>query len=220
MGFLTDLKIRTASPSAKEYLLADGDGLYLRVRSTSKSWLYRYKSDDKQVKVGLGAYPTVTLAMARTLTKEANALRALGTDPQDARREQQEQAKIAKMNTFELMARSWLESASKDRIWSAGYKSKVTRHLEIHVFPWVGDKAMEAIRPPEIVRCLHRIKDRGNLETAQRVREAVQHVISTLWIRAYWSPPRTSSTTVLGACQHRAAATTPPSLTYSYLASS
>ncbi|OWT62031.1 hypothetical protein [Candidimonas nitroreducens] len=33
------------------------------------------------------------------------------------------------MNTFELMARAWLESASKDRVWSAGYKSKVTRHL-------------------------------------------------------------------------------------------
>ncbi|HET7154847.1 MAG TPA: site-specific integrase, partial [Hyphomicrobiaceae bacterium] len=28
----------------------------------------------------------------------------------------------------------------------------------------------------EVVRCLHRIKERGNLETAQRVREAVQHV--------------------------------------------
>ncbi|MCK9513416.1 MAG: integrase arm-type DNA-binding domain-containing protein [Pigmentiphaga sp.] len=81
----------------------------MRVRATSKSWLYRYKSDEKQVKIGLGAYPTVTLTIARTLTKEANALRAQGIDPQDARREQQEQAKIAKMNTFELMARAWLE---------------------------------------------------------------------------------------------------------------
>lgn len=176
MGFLTDLKIRTLSPSTKEQMLNDGDGLYLRVRASSKSWLYRYKSGTKQIKIGLGAYPTITLAMARELTREANTLRAQGIDPQDARREQQEQAKIAKMNTFKLMARAWLESAGKDRVWSAGYKSKVTRHLEIHVFPWVGDKAMEAIRPPEIVRCLHRIKDRGNLETAQRVREAVQHV--------------------------------------------
>lgn len=36
MGFLADLKVRTAAPRAKEYLLADGDGLYLRVRTTSK----------------------------------------------------------------------------------------------------------------------------------------------------------------------------------------
>lgn len=35
---------------------------------------------------------------------------------------------------------------------------------------------MTSIAPTEIVRCLHRIKERGHLETAQRVREAVQHV--------------------------------------------
>lgn len=50
------------------------------------------------------------------------------------------------------------------------------RHLELHIFPWVGALIMEAIKPTELVRCLHRIKERGNLETAQRVREAVQHV--------------------------------------------
>ena len=35
---------------------------------------------------------------------------------------------------------------------------------------------MDSIAPTELVRCLHRIKERGHLETAQRVREAVQHV--------------------------------------------
>lgn len=176
MGFLTDLKIRTAAPRNKEYLVADGDGLYLRVRTASKSWLYRYKSGKKQLKMGLGSYPIVTLAAARDIARDANALRAQGIDPLDARRAQQEQAELAMINTFELIARAWLKSASKDREWSAGYKNKVTRHLEIHVFPWVGNKAIDSIKPTEIVRCLHRIKDRGNLETAQRVREAVQDV--------------------------------------------
>jgi len=176
MGFLTDLKIRTTPSRAREYLLADGDGLYLRVRATSKSWLYRYKSGNKQLKIGLGAYPTVTLAMAREAAKKANAQRAQGIDPRGYRREQEEQAALAKVNTFEPMARAWLKSASKDREWSAGYKKKVTRHLEIHVFPWVGDKMITSIKPTEIVRCLHRIKDRGHLEMAQRVRETVQHV--------------------------------------------
>jgi hypothetical protein len=46
MGFLTDLKIRTLSPSAKEQMLNDGDGLYLRMRASSKSWLCRYKSGE------------------------------------------------------------------------------------------------------------------------------------------------------------------------------
>jgi len=77
MGFLTDLKIRTLPPSAKEQMLNDGDGLYLRVRTSSKSWLYRYKPGEKQIKIGLGAYPTVTLAMARTHQRGEHARCAL-----------------------------------------------------------------------------------------------------------------------------------------------
>jgi hypothetical protein len=45
-----------------------------KVGSTATS----HKSDEKQIKIGLSAYPTITLAMARELTREANALRAQG----------------------------------------------------------------------------------------------------------------------------------------------
>lgn len=69
-----------------------------------------------------------------------------------------------------------LSAAHKDRLWSANYAGKVIRHLELHVFPWIGRFPMGSIAPTELVRCLHRIKERGHLETAQRVREAVQHV--------------------------------------------
>lgn len=58
MGFLTDLKVRTAAPRAKEYLLADGDGLYLRIRPASKSWLYRYKIGTKNL--SSGSVPTLS----------------------------------------------------------------------------------------------------------------------------------------------------------------
>lgn len=65
-----------------------------------------------ELKIGLGAYPIVTLAMARELARDTSTLRVQGIDPQDARREQQEQAKIAEINTFELMARAWLKKAN------------------------------------------------------------------------------------------------------------
>ncbi len=77
---------------------------------------------------------------------------------------------MARLNTFELMARAWHAQAQKDREWSAGYAEKVMRHLELHIFPWLGYVSMDAIEPTEAVRCLHRIKERGNLETAQRVK--------------------------------------------------
>ena len=176
MGQLNELQIKAAQPRDKEYMLSDGEGLYLRVRPNGKVWIYRYKQAGEQVKLSFGSYPTVTLAVARRKARDQAEKRAGGIDPRNARREQIERNRVARLNTLELTARAWHAQAQKDRQWSAGYAEKVIRHLELHVFPWIGALAMEAIKPTELVRCLHRIRDRGNLETAQRVREAVQHV--------------------------------------------
>lgn len=89
---------------------------------------------------------------------------------------EEERGRVARLNTFELTARARHAQAHKDREWSASYAEKVMRHLELHIFPWIGALAMDTIAPTEVVRCLHRIKERGHLETAQRVCEAVQHV--------------------------------------------
>ena len=176
MGQLNDLQVRSAKPRAGEFLLSDGEGLYLRVRQTSKIWIYRYKKAGREAKLSLGSYPTVSLAAARKKARAEAEKRALGVDPRQARREERERERISGLNTFELMARTWHPQARQDHLWSAGYAEKVIRHLELHVFPWIGREGMGSIAPTDVVRCLHRIKERGNLETAQRVREAVQHV--------------------------------------------
>ena len=176
MGQLNDLQIKAAQPLDKEYLLADGEGLYLRVRPTAKVWVYRYKQLGKEAKLSLGHYPLVSLVTARKKARAEAERRAGGVDPREARRAEDERERVARLNTFELLARAWHGQAKKDRQWSAGYAEKVIRHLELHIFPWIGHLPVEAIKPTEVVRCLHRIKERGNLETAQRVREAVQHV--------------------------------------------
>lgn len=176
MGQLNELQIKAAPPRDREYLLADGEGLYLRVRPTGKVWVYRYKQLGKEAKLSLGQYPVVSLAAARKKARGEAERRAEGIDPREARRMAEERERVSRLNTFELTARAWHVQAKKDREWSDGYAAKVLRHLELHIFPWLGALAMETIVPTEVVRCLHRIKERGNLETAQRVREAVQHV--------------------------------------------
>jgi hypothetical protein len=176
LGQLNDLQIKAAQPRSTEYLLADGEGLYLRVRPTAKVWIYRYRRDGKSAKLSLGHYLALSLAAARILSRAEAEKLACGGDPIRERRAEQERVRVACLNTFERAARAWLVQASKDRLWSAGYAGKVQRHLELHIFPWLDRFAMDTIAQTELVRCLHRIRDRGHLETAQRVRETVQHV--------------------------------------------
>jgi integrase len=85
-------------------------------------------------------------------------------------------ALIASKKSFEVVARAWHAEAKKDRTWSQDYSDKVIRALELHVFPWVGQFPMPSIPQTEMVKCLHRIKDRGHSETAQRVKGCVVDV--------------------------------------------
>ncbi len=55
VGQLNDLLIKAAQPRESEYFLADGEGLYLRVRPAGKVWIYRYKYMGRPTKLSLGA---------------------------------------------------------------------------------------------------------------------------------------------------------------------
>ena len=71
---LTDKAIK--AKTAKEYYL-DGDGLYLQVSASgSRSWAFRFKLVGKARDMGLGSYPTVSLADARRKAQEARHRRA------------------------------------------------------------------------------------------------------------------------------------------------
>ena len=99
MGQLNDLLIKAAQPRESEYFLADGEGLYLRVRPAGKVWIYRYKYMGRPTKLSLGAYPTVSLSAARKKAREQAGKRQDGIDPRDVRREEQERQRASRGST-------------------------------------------------------------------------------------------------------------------------
>ncbi|MEA3101051.1 Arm DNA-binding domain-containing protein, partial [Caballeronia mineralivorans] len=113
MGLLTDRQIQSASHRPTEYFLSDGEGLFLRVRPTRKVWIYRYKQDGREVKLGLGRYPVVSLAVARQKARQLAEKRANGVEPKQDRRAAQERERIQRLNTFEAVARIWHAQANK-----------------------------------------------------------------------------------------------------------
>lgn len=69
---LTDTAARTAKPRDKLYRLADTAGLCLEITpSGSKLWRLRYRFGGKAKMIGLGPYPTITLAKARERREDA-----------------------------------------------------------------------------------------------------------------------------------------------------
>jgi len=79
--------------------------MYLLVRTAGKYWRMDYRHIGKRKTLALGVYPDVSLAKARQRREKARELLADGIDPGLAKRASKEAA----ANTFESVARSWLE---------------------------------------------------------------------------------------------------------------
>ncbi|KCB53062.1 site-specific recombinase, phage integrase family [Bordetella hinzii 1277] len=159
---LTDLQIRKAKPSDKPRKLSDGGGLYLLVNQAGKYWRWKYRFEGKEKVMALGVYPEVTLAEAREAHQAARKLLAAGVDPVAERKQQVVQAKI----TFQQVARSWWEHWSPSR--SARHAEYVIRRLESDVFPLLGNRPIDEIQAPELVKMTKAIEERGALDIAKR----------------------------------------------------
>ena len=84
---LTDVRIRAAKPQEKPYKLRDGKGLVLLIKPNgSRLWRLRYEIDGVEKGLSLGAYPEVSLKLARERRDNARRLIADGTDPSAERK--------------------------------------------------------------------------------------------------------------------------------------
>ena len=73
------LPLEGAEPAEKDYRLSDGDGLYLVVQANGgKPWRWSYEFNGKEKLFSYGPWPSVTLANARKLHSEAQALKRTG----------------------------------------------------------------------------------------------------------------------------------------------
>lgn len=134
----------------------------------SLRWRVRYRFAQRQQMLSLGVYPEVTLKQAREARDEIRQQLRNGIDPSAARKAAQ--AAAAGVDTFDAIAREWHRRQSKT--WSAAHADHVLRLMENDLFPWIGQRTLADIQPPELLAVLRRIEARGAIETAHR---ALQH---------------------------------------------
>jgi integrase len=172
---LTDAGARNAKPKDKPYKLAAGGGLYLEVMPNgSKCWRWKYRFGSKEKRLALGVYPEVSMSTARGGRDQARAVLRQGRDPSAERKADKARAVLEGANTFEAVAREWLEG--QRRSMSPTTYAKAKRTLKTNVFPWIGSRPVADLEAPEVLAVLKRIEGRGANETAHRVRARMGQV--------------------------------------------
>ena len=145
-----------------------GNGLSLLVKpransGLSKSWSQKLRIGGKQVNIGLGAYPIVTLAEARNKALTNRRAVAKGRDPR---------VKPTKVPTFAEAAETvvtlheptWKTGALEAQIW----RSSIRRYA----LPRLGARRVDEIRPADVLGVLTPIWATKQ-ETARRVRQRI-----------------------------------------------
>jgi integrase len=167
--------IESAKPQAKPYKLADAQGLYLEVMpSGAKYWRLKYRVAGKEKRIAFGVYPEIRPQEARDKAMEARAQVREGTDPSAKKKADKQAAILLGANTFETVARDWLEGR-KSHVEPAQHVKTLAR-LENDVFPWIGKRPITELTAPEVLTVLRRIDRRGARYTAHRVRSEISRV--------------------------------------------
>ncbi|EMW0831995.1 tyrosine-type recombinase/integrase [Klebsiella aerogenes] len=170
---LTDTQCRTAKPKEKLYRLNDFNGLYLEVKPNGKkAWRYRFKLNGKSSMFALGEYPTVKLAEAREKCEQARKQVADGVSPTQARQLDKIRKVNDASNTFELIAKEWLQM--KD--WAEITKTRRLDMLERVVFPAIGKLPVREITPHHILKILQETAKLGAPTVAAEARRTISSV--------------------------------------------
>ncbi len=169
---LSDIAVRNAKASNRMQKLSDGSGLQLWVTPAGgKIWKLAYRFFNAQKTLTIGAYPSVTLAMARDRRTEAKRLLAEGVDPGQRKKLDKLAKAVSEANTFAKVAAELLDKKRREgkasatigkREWLNGLANKK-----------LGERPIAEITAPEVLAVLRDVERQGLGETAHRLRSSI-----------------------------------------------
>jgi integrase len=172
MAQLTAAKVRSVTEKGR---YGDGAGLYLYVtKSGSKSWVQRIVVNGRRRDIGLGGYPTIGLAEART---RAAANRVVVAEARDPVAEKRRPPKP----TFKTAAHQ-VHQANLPRWRNPKHAAAWIRTLERFAFPAFGNMPVDQIARADVLAVLTPIWS-TTPETARRVRQRIRTVMR--WAMAH-----------------------------------
>ena len=154
---------------------SDGGGLHLFIsKARRKSWVHRITIDGRRRDIGLGGFPSVSLAQARERAAANRAAVVGGRDPLADRRR-------PAMPTFKEAAHT-VHEANRPRWRNGKHAAGWMRSLERHALPILGGMPIDRIGRADVLRVLTPIWT-TRPETARRVRQRMRTVFR--WAMAH-----------------------------------
>ena len=175
---LTNTEIKQTKIKDKEYNLADGDGLALRIKPNgTKRWLFNYSRPytKRRANLSIGSYPELSLAEARVIRLKYRNLLIQDIDPQEYRDNIQSTEKEAHSNTFLNVSLKWHKI--KKTAVSSEHASDIWKSLELHIFPKMAEIPIHKIRAKDTIEVLDPIAKRGTLEIVRRLCQRLNEIM-------------------------------------------
>jgi integrase len=163
----------------------DGEGLVLVLTERNRGkWVLRLTRDGKRREMGLGAYPAVSLAEARTAAAAARELARKGGDPIEARREVEPEPEP--IPTFSQAVASYIADHAPG--WrNAKHGAQWSATLATYAEPVLGSKPVDAIDTEAVLAVLSPIWT-TKTETAKRVQGRMENVLDFAAARKWRDP--------------------------------
>lgn len=173
---------RLAYPGGKgNAMIAVGGvaGLYMQVTPNGgKTWVLRVRVGEKRRDIGLGGFPTVTLAQARDKAREARDKIVRGIDPVEERKAAK--AKLTLAQRRGLMFRDAVDKALAAKLGAfrnAKHRDQWRSTLDKYALPELGALPVQQIDTAAVLRVLQPIWT-TKTETASRLRGRIEAVLS------------------------------------------
>jgi integrase len=140
----------------------------------SKLWRLAYRFGGKQKTLALGAYPIVSLSVARQKRDGAKKLLASGIDPSQQAKLDKIEKQASSANTFNSVADEFLLKVEREGRADATMTKK--RWLLSLARSDLGHRPIAEISAAEILVPLRKVEGQGNYETARRLRATIGQV--------------------------------------------
>lgn len=149
-------------------------------------WIFRFVSPvtGKRRDMGLGAYPMVSLAMARSEGKSAEQKLASGLDPIDCRNAEREAVR-ASANVMNFKQAALKVHGEQKPGWkNAKHADQWINTLQTYVLPSIGNRKVNDLTPSDFAETLRPIWI-SKPETASRVKQRCHMVMKWCWAHGF-----------------------------------